>query len=439
MKNTSLILWFILTVGLAGYFSYSLFISPDKSDFIVGEASHGHYQIEMACTNCHLSPFGGTEVLQDACESCHQEELDLVEDSHPIKKFTDPRNADRLEKLNAAQCVTCHREHQNEQTHAMGVTLPIDFCFECHQNIAEERPSHEGMEFDTCASAGCHNYHDNKALYEDFLVKHGSKSEPIANMKMKIPNRVEQYKKEHQDVKSMTLAEVNTPDNTAHTQNLALAWSESSHAEVGVDCNSCHLNDEKQWQEQPSLLVCADCHQNNWQQFTQSHHGMRQDQQLNIAMPVMTPAQARLPFTAESMMKLVTCNSCHDPHQLDLSYAATDSCLSCHNDEHSVNFKNSKHFNVDFRSTPDLADIEVTCATCHLPRYEEDGVVKAMHNPNHNLRPNEKMLRSVCMDCHSLSFSIDALADQTLIKNNFVGQPQLHIQSIDMAVKRVTK
>jgi hypothetical protein len=28
------------------------------------------------------------------------------------------------------------------------------------------------MAFNTCNSAGCHKFHDNRALYEDFLAKH---------------------------------------------------------------------------------------------------------------------------------------------------------------------------------------------------------------------------------------------------------------------------
>lgn len=436
MKKTSLIAWLILTVVLAGYFSYSLFVSPDKSDFIVGEASHGHYQIEMACTNCHTSAFGGGEVLQEACLDCHKEELIEAEDSHPVKKFTDPRNADRLEKLNAAQCVTCHREHQNEYTHPMGVTLPIDFCFECHQEIAEERPSHEGMGFDTCASAGCHNYHDNKALYEDFLLKHGDKSEPLASMKLKIPNRVESYQAEHPEIRQLSLNEAD--HNSNDKLDITTHWAASSHAKVGVNCQGCHQDENKQWQEKPPLTMCADCHQDKWQQFTASHHGMRVSETLDLKLPVLTPEQARLPFKPESLTTAVNCQSCHEPHELDLNYASVEACLSCHNDEHSTNFKNSKHFNKALRANQASSDVDVTCATCHLPRYEEGGVIKAMHNPNHNLRPNEKMIRSVCLDCHSLGFSIDALADEKLIKSNFAGQPQIHINSIDMAVERIT-
>ena len=37
------------------------------------------------------------------------------------------------------------------------------------------RPSHAGLGFAGCALAGCHNYHDNRALYEDFLVAHAGR------------------------------------------------------------------------------------------------------------------------------------------------------------------------------------------------------------------------------------------------------------------------
>ena len=70
------------------------------------------------------------------------------------------------------QCVTCHVEHRPEITLPMGVTLAADFCAHCHQDIAKDRPSHKGMAFNTCNSAGCHKFHDNRALYEDFLAKH---------------------------------------------------------------------------------------------------------------------------------------------------------------------------------------------------------------------------------------------------------------------------
>lgn len=46
------------------------------------------------------------------------------------------------------------------------------------------------------------------------------------------------------------------------------------------------------------------------------------------------------------------------------------------------------------------------------------------------------MIREVCMNCHGLGFSIDALADPKLIANNFQGRPSQHIKSIQMAKVR---
>ena len=82
----------------------------------------------------------------------------------------------------------------------------------------------------------------------------------------------------------------------------------------------------------------------------------------------------------------------------------------------------------------------MSCATCHLPRVEfttpeDETRVLVQHNQNDNLRPNEKMVRSVCMNCHGLQFSLDALADGKLIGRNFKGMPAKQIESIRMALE----
>ena len=115
----------------------------------------------------------------------------------------------------------------------------------------------------------------------------------------------------------------------------------------------------------------------------------------------------------------------------------------CHNDEHSQGFEESPHGQLLNQAIAGVIAVEqaVSCATCHMPRTEDiingEAVVQVNHNQNHNLRPNEKMIRPVCMQCHSLGFSIDALADPALIRNNFNGKPANHIPSIDWSLKRV--
>ncbi|WP_026972197.1 cytochrome c3 family protein [Aliagarivorans marinus] len=435
MKRTLWLLWSAISIAIASYYAWSL-VGPKpeaRQAFIVGAASHGHYQIELACESCHSSAFGGPEVLQDACMSCHGAELEAAHDSHPKSKFTDPRNADRLAIIDARYCSSCHLEHQQEQTLSMGLTLPADFCFECHQDIAEERPSHQDLAFDSCASAGCHNYHDNRALYQDFLIKHAGEPALLSNPSLPITN--------HASLMAANLAAF-TPTlsdaqmmerHPAHTAD----WLASAHANAEVSCSACHQPEsETAWQETPEMQVCANCHQQEQQGFFAGKHGMR----LKAGLSPMTPAQSSLDFHAEAADSELSCGSCHEVHRQDRQAAAVEACLDCHNDSHSQHFLDSPHGQLWLQAQAgDIpAEQAVSCASCHLPRIEQKRngqmIVSVQHNQNDNLRPNEKMIRPVCSQCHGVGFAIDALADPQLIRNNFSTQPSKHVVSIDWAL-----
>lgn len=411
-KTILWMLWGAALIGLCAWLAWPLVIQEQQEIFLAGATTHGHHQIELACTACHTSPFGGKEVLQEACVACHGAELKAVSDSHPTKKFTDPRNADRIARLDARYCIACHAEHQLERTRPMGVTLPEDFCYECHQDIGSERESHAGMGFDTCASSGCHNFHDNLALYEDFLLKHSS--EPWLLETRNVLTRALPAK----------VGAAPEPDSPEYARaGITREWQHSAHAAAEVNCSGCH-EQGGQWQGKPPQSVCADCHESHFEGFVAGKHGMRLAQGLSP----MTVSAARAEMRPGAGHRELTCNSCHAAHDFDVQQAAVTSCMSCHNSEHTRNYPGSKHANFE---NP------VTCASCHMPRLEQaDGSFHVQHNQSANLRPNEKMIRSVCMDCHGLGFAIDALADPALIRRNFTGQPAVHIESIDMAVER---
>lgn len=419
-----------VTLALAGYFTWRL-LGEDRLVFTPGAMTDGHYQIELACNACH-TPFAG--VNQQACLDCHGARLAASDDSHPIEKFEDPRNADRLEVLDARRCVTCHLEHRPQQTRAMGVTLPQDFCFHCHQEVGEERPSHKNLAFDSCASAGCHNYHDNTALYEDFLAKHAR--EPALQPRRRLPERGLAVWMRAAGMMRAPLARErhDAPPAVAVSAVLLDEWAGTAHARAGVNCSDCHQPPRADrapavWTERPGLAACARCHEREASGFLDSRHGMRLKQKL----APMTPAQARRPMRAEARDKELGCVSCHGAHRFDTRRAATEACLGCHDDEHSRAFERSPHARA---RRP-----EITCATCHLPRepHQQDEVsgVRVQHNQNWNLRPNEKMAKGVCLSCHGLPFTLDALADPRLIANNFRGQPARHVESVDWADRRV--
>jgi len=139
--------------------------------------------------------------------------------------------------------------------------------------------------------------------------------------------------------------------------------------------------------------------------------------------------------------KELTCNSCHGAHQFDTRLAEVDSCLECHMDEHSIAFKQSSHYKLWVKDITE--ENGVLCANCHFPRKEVRyrGVERILveHNQNNNLRPNQKMIRSVCMNCHGYGFSLDALSDIELIANNFMGKPSKSSKIPEMVANELQK
>lgn len=416
---------------LAGYLAARFFReNEDATVFLPGPTTHGHYQIEMKCAACH-EPWGG--VREQSCIDCHGAALKAGNDSHPQSKFTDPRNADRLLAIAADKCVTCHREHRPENTLAMGVTQPQDFCQHCHAEVAQERPSHKGMSFTTCSSVGCHNYHDNTALYEDFLAKHAT--DPATLLKALLPELTTR-------AGSSTAGRKQPPQHdgrmtAADGGKIVAAWSASAHAAAAVNCTGCHTSGG-QWQDKPGQDSCVECHKEENAGFREGLHGMR----LAQGLPPMQPAMARLPMKPEAAHRTLGCISCHGPHDVDTRRAAVESCLQCHNDGHSLAYKNSSHHRLwqAELSGSAPAGSGVSCATCHMPREEHAvagvATVRVQHNQSLNLRPVEKMARGVCIRCHGLGFALDSLAEPALGRTNFDGPPRHHIESIDMVQSR---
>lgn len=441
-KNKLLwILWGISTSAMTGMATYLLLYS-DRQFLLPGQTTSGHHQIELACNACHTA-WGG--VKEDACYRCHAAELKQANDSHPKSKFTDPRNADRLKLIKADNCVTCHREHLPGQTREMGVTLPMDYCAHCHQQTLTDRPSHQNFKFDSCATAGCHNYHDNSALYESFLLKHAN--EPAIRDSTSVsPRQLRALLMEGGLIKNrppLSAAQQNAPASVKVDAKIMEGWSTTAHAKAGVNCADCHnvedkATNQKLWSDKPDHNSCTQCHKEEVAGFLGGKHGMR----LAEGLPPMTPAHARLPMKSDAAHRELSCVSCHGSHEFNTRTAAVDACLSCHNDGHSLAYKNSRHFSlwVSEAAGETPAGSGVSCATCHLPREKIEGEgrvsIRVQHNQNANLRPNEKMIRSVCLDCHGLEFSLDALADRALIATNFIGRPARHVESIDLAVKR---
>ena len=448
--------WLVLAGGLSAFLGTTLMRDDtDKTVFLPGATSAGHHQIELACGACHSEAFADRDAVQTGCVACHGQALKDAKDDHPKSKFTDPRNADRVAVLDARYCATCHVEHRPEITSAMGVTVPQDFCVLCHSDIAEERESHTGMPFDTCASAGCHNFHDNRALYEDFLAKHldTPDTQPstllTANFR-EIVDQLPDYPTEQFPLVALEIEDRDVDRALTYDSAIDADWLASAHAAAGVNCSACHVDADGSpdgaWLSKPPSTVCRHCHLDEVEGFKAGKHGMRLDaERVGGVLEPMSPDHARLPMKEQSLGESLSCQSCHAAHAYDTSAAVVDRCLGCHDDEHSNAFPTSPHYTLyeKERAGELPTGSGVTCATCHMPRLEKDyfwGAFthhRVQHNQSETLRPNEKMLRPICLECHGLGFAINALADPALIRNNFTGRPSVHVESLDLARDRL--
>lgn len=436
-------LWIIFTLAGAAYFINILYFSDDKTVFMPGEVTHGHHQIEMVCEACHSENWSDQDTLQKACVNCHDEELEEAHDSHPKSKFTDPRNADRLEKIDARFCIACHVEHKSEVHTGMGVTLQEDFCFRCHEDIAEDRESHKGLGFETCASSGCHNFHDNKALYEDYLLAHANEPDHKSSDWVSMIKNVHMNKKANQnESKVLDQSGADMPESLNADSDLIEKWAKSAHAYGGINCSECHNTQDSGWKDAVAIEDCESCHKEQATGFKTGKHGMRFAvfKEERDSIQFMSPSLARIPMKVDSFDEELTCNTCHKAHDYLMEEAAVESCIGCHDDQHTNAYKNSKHFELWRQEVS--GELEkgagVSCASCHMPKvFNKDHTeMHTQHNQNHNLRPNEKMIRSVCMNCHGLQFSLNALADQDLILNNFSSASKVHVESIEWATAR---
>ncbi len=476
----------IITLLGAAYMAAKMIVVGDRRMLLIDKTSNAHHQMEMACETCHAkSVFASTAAAEKAlnknCRMCHEAELKAANDSHSRNKFRNPRMAIYWNKLDARLCTSCHIEHRPEITRKGAVTVAMDFCVACHsegdQDIRTTRSSHTGLTFDTCASAGCHNFHDNRSLFEDFLIEHAGHPEPSRPSVHKLSARY--HVRSAQADTALEPGDAVAPAAALADPTVLHHWADSGHATAGINCTACHAANLTEdataaetathWINAPAMTVCMDCHKPQARTFVMGRHGMRQHPKIakprnpgqrlrqvglsqavpervvswlqDPAMPAyMTVGEARLPMHADvDHSQAVHCGSCHRPHAVDTQWAAAQACMTCHDDLHSRSYSSSPHYALWQSELAGQAPpgSGVSCATCHMPKFERRGKIATNHNQNDNLRPNEKMIRTVCLDCHSLDFSLDALADTDLVKRNFRGKPMVHVESIDWAIRRM--
>ena len=211
-------------------------------------------------------------------------------------------------------------------------------------------------------------------------------------------------------------------------------WQTSAHGLNDTNCASCHQDKETQeFLAQPNYETCQSCHEQAVDTFLLSKHGVR----LLEGSSPLTPAMARLPMKHEAMDSQMNCNACHNVHSANTVEASVDACLTCHNDTHSLNYENSRHAELfaASRELPRPGAGAVSCATCHLPRQIDefdDTLVHVNHNNTYTLKPQDRMVGDVCMNCHGVEYSYNSIFDPELVEANFDRPPTLEMQTFDL-------
>ncbi|MBP0018120.1 MAG: cytochrome c3 family protein [Cyanobacteria bacterium SBLK] len=218
-----------------------------------------------------------------------------------------------------------------------------------------------------------------------------------------------------------------------HIEEISNLWQKSAHAFADVNCSSCHLEPEtKQLIIAPNHESCQSCHERQVETFLLGKHGIR----LQEGLSPLTPAMAHLPMKEAASDRQMNCNTCHDVHSVNTFTASVNSCLTCHNDTHSLNYVKSKHgllFTEAKLLPAPTADL-VSCATCHLPRQRVEGTktVFVNHNNTYNLLPRDRMVKDVCMNCHGMEYSYNSIFDDELVKANFDAPPTQYLETLEM-------
>ena len=232
----------------------------------------------------------------------------------------------------------------------------------------------------------------------------------------------------------------NSIDQAQLTQ-IEQQWQTSAHALAEVNCSSCHQNEEtKKFVVKPTEESCKSCHENSVDTFLLGKHGIRTLEGLSP----LTPAMAHVPMKDAAAGQL-NCNTCHNVHTVNTYEASVDSCLTCHADNHSLNYKNSPHAQIfrEVGTLPRPSRDVVTCATCHLPRSISGDEVLVNHNNTYTLKPRDRMVKDVCMNCHGLEHSFNSIFDDELVEANFARPPTQKLPTFqlvrDLEKKRSSK
>ena len=197
-------------------------------------------------------------------------------------------------------------------------------------------------------------------------------------------------------------------EDTDGTPKLVEAWRRSKHAELGVDCMSCHaITEGDDWDEfvctdstipiatNPTPKDCAVCHDKEVTEFARSKHGATamiffgNSFDRNVFEPTLATKHGCQQCHGIGHFwpdqSVGECDTCHPKHSFDITVARNpNACAECHlgpDHPHIEIYQESKHGNIflakgsewdwDYPSAQIVPFDAPTCSTCHIGKVAE--------------------------------------------------------------------
>ena len=401
----------ILFSAIALFFCLlAAFSGADKTLYLHAPLSDAHARLEADCEACHEPWTGPTD---EKCLVCHSR--NLTYDTHSKKVLANPQKAKPIDRLLDADCVDCHREHQEVKT--SGYTGPENLCKRCHPPESLPPGRHFSGEKGSCQRIGCHSYHTNLTQRE---ITHGDMSRLLEATKIVATEPHKPYRK----LNKKEMAEMKANPFYSAKPAVTSRYEISKHNGTEATCKRCHRKENGPLDSSPGASVCRDCHKTQTDSFLTGAHGAKErsnDSSLSL-------------FGHNTGVK-VTCGSCHDSHSLRLEEARIKACKTCHDSVHSKNYLGSGHYR--YLSDPVFQSKKLTgvdCAGCHMPRLHETGGATD-HNESLSASTKEAMARTVCVKCHGLYFSLSSLYNDIIVSSNFTYSPKNGTDEIEYAFR----
>ncbi len=129
-----------------------------------------------------------------------------------------------------------------------------------------------------------------------------------------------EYVENHPEAGMMSLTVGSTVCKDCHITTFA-QWEDSQHAQVGVECTSCHLSHSQQFRLTDEAL-CNSCHSNHLNDFFHTIHA-RETACTDCHLPSTAVQPAELPDTTQATDPVLV-------HSHDFTAVSLGRCMNCH-------------------------------------------------------------------------------------------------------------